>query len=213
MGARFVSEVFGVDTCPRIVYNYNPTIEEFMSDAISAARTEHSVAIYAFALLSRLNTYVDEHAYGTFGLFITAYMIASKMLRDNSYTNTNWCSFGKWVFTLQELNRMERAMCANLKWNLSIDAAEFVGFQAMLYKNYRVQSQGHNGHPPSFYPISSCGYSERALVSVNFDATNYESTGEDRDTEDELKKKADVLKMPQILCLFSSNLFGQLKAQ
>ncbi|CAE6374393.1 unnamed protein product [Rhizoctonia solani] len=112
LGARFLLNVFGLDTCPDTVLDYNPTIGEFIYDVTSFVHLERSVTIYAFGLLGRLSTCTKAH--GTFGLFITAYMIAAKILRDRSYNN-----------------------------DLHIDITELEEFEAMLYESYDVPFQDH----------------------------------------------------------------------
>jgi hypothetical protein len=123
--------------------NYNPTIGEFINDVVALAGIERSVLVYALALLSRLgaDTRTSMRVRNTFGLFITAYMISAKILRDDPFTNACWCVLGQNVFTLEEMNEMERTMFVDLEWGLHIDITELEEFEGKLYEHYRLQFQ------------------------------------------------------------------------
>jgi hypothetical protein len=45
-------------------------------------------------------------------------MIASKIVCDDTYSNQSWCVVAQKMFTLKEMNQMEREMCGYLEWNL-----------------------------------------------------------------------------------------------
>ncbi|CAE6413357.1 unnamed protein product [Rhizoctonia solani] len=137
LGARFVSDLFGSDACPETVVNYTPTLSEYICDVISKARVERPVAIYALALLNRLSARRRVSVpHGTFGLFITAYTIAGKMLGDNPYSNNSWCIAGQKLFTLEELNEMERKMCGDLMWELDIGVDELKNVEEKIQECY-----------------------------------------------------------------------------
>ncbi|KEP52677.1 cyclin, amino-terminal domain protein [Rhizoctonia solani 123E] len=137
LGAQFVSDLFGTDACPETVVNYTPTLSEYICDVISTARVERSTAIYAFALLNRLSVYRRVSiTHGTFGLFITAYTIAGKMLGDNPYNNKSWCIAGQKMFTVEELNRLERKMCRDLRWGLDVGVEELKEVEERMLECY-----------------------------------------------------------------------------
>ncbi|KAG8762830.1 hypothetical protein FRC11_007611 [Ceratobasidium sp. 423] len=135
LGAWFLSNAFGPDTCAKTVVNYAPTLSEYITDVISAARTQRPIVIYALALLNRLSAY-GSSIFNTFGLFLTAHMIASKMLGDEHFNNASWCTIGQRMFTLKELNEMERRVCADLGWNLDIGTDELEVFEDELCMRY-----------------------------------------------------------------------------
>ncbi|CDO69607.1 hypothetical protein BN946_scf184875.g10 [Trametes cinnabarina] len=54
-------------------------------------------------------------------LFISAFMIASKVICDDTYSNKSWSIVGQGMFALREINQMEREMCSYLEWQLNID--------------------------------------------------------------------------------------------
>ncbi|KAJ7762696.1 hypothetical protein B0H14DRAFT_2162985, partial [Mycena olivaceomarginata] len=51
-------------------------------------------------------------------LFISAFMIASKVICDDSYSNKSWSMVAPEIFTLPEINQMEHEMCNYLDWDL-----------------------------------------------------------------------------------------------
>jgi hypothetical protein len=70
-------------------------------------------------LLGRLKTRYPL-ASGTSGerLFVAAFMIASKLLSDETYSSRSWRIVARNMFTLEEIHKMEREMCGYLDWNL-----------------------------------------------------------------------------------------------
>ncbi|KAI6113417.1 hypothetical protein EDD16DRAFT_1803477, partial [Pisolithus croceorrhizus] len=53
-------------------------------------------------------------------LFISAFMLASKVICNNMYLNKSWSIVAQGMFQLQEINQMEREMCQYLEWELNV---------------------------------------------------------------------------------------------
>jgi hypothetical protein len=70
----------------------------------------------ALYLLQRLKTRFIA-ARGSYGhrLFISAFVIASKVICDDMYSNKSWCIVGQGMFALREINQMEQEMCSYLE--------------------------------------------------------------------------------------------------
>ncbi|KAJ7840690.1 hypothetical protein B0H14DRAFT_2360518, partial [Mycena olivaceomarginata] len=49
-------------------------------------------------------------------LFISPFMIVSKVTCDDTYSNKLWSIVVQGMFILREINRMEREMCNYLDW-------------------------------------------------------------------------------------------------
>jgi hypothetical protein len=96
-----------------------PTLAHFIAYALHRTRLPHFVTLVALLLLRRLKTRFPA-ARGSSGhrLFISAFMIASKVVCDDTYSNQSWCVVGQKMFSLKEMNQMEREMCGYLEWNL-----------------------------------------------------------------------------------------------
>lgn len=79
-------------------------------------------------------------------------MIAGKMLSDNTYTNKSWAAIGRGMFTLKELNEMERKMCLDSKCKFNIGAEDLEDFEAKLYKHYGGKNDHAGSRPPTPIP-------------------------------------------------------------
>ncbi|KZV77901.1 hypothetical protein EXIGLDRAFT_784613 [Exidia glandulosa HHB12029] len=75
-------------------------------------------------------------ACGTSGhrLFISAFMIASKVVCDDTYPNRSWCVVSQGMFSLEEISQMEREMCSYLEWKLNFHLAKLAEFEAKVRK-------------------------------------------------------------------------------
>ncbi|KAF8756586.1 Cyclin, N-terminal domain [Rhizoctonia solani] len=69
-------------------------------------------------------------------LYISAFMIASKVICDDTYSNKSWCVVGQGMFTLREINQMEREMCGYLEWCLNVKPEDLRDFEATVRKEY-----------------------------------------------------------------------------
>ena len=58
-------------------------------------------------------------------LFISAFMLVSKIICDDTYFNKSWCIVGQGMSSLQGINQMEREMRSYLKRILDPELAEF----------------------------------------------------------------------------------------
>ncbi|KAF8526048.1 hypothetical protein BU17DRAFT_74392 [Hysterangium stoloniferum] len=123
-----------------------PTLAIFVAYALHRTRLHQSVTFTALFLLSRLKSRFPA-ARGSSGhrLFISAFMIASKVVCDDTYSNKSWTVVGQGMFSLREINQMEREMCGYLEWVLNVDPKELVEFEETVRKDYAV-----DGACPSF---------------------------------------------------------------
>jgi hypothetical protein len=77
------------------------------------------VTLSGLLLLQRLKArYPSARGSSGHRLFISAFMIASKIVCDDTYSNQSWCIVAQKMFELKEMNQMEREMCGYLEWNL-----------------------------------------------------------------------------------------------
>ena len=93
------------------------------SIAYALHRTKlHTSVTFAALLLQRLKASLPT-ARGSSGhrLFISAFMIASKVICDDTYSNKSWGIVGQEMFQLREVNQMEREMCQYLDWELNVE--------------------------------------------------------------------------------------------
>ncbi|KAJ9090653.1 hypothetical protein QFC19_009510 [Naganishia cerealis] len=139
MASRFIRGTF---QCPDIPPATNPatvqpTLAHFIAYALYRTRLPHFVTIVALVYLQRLKLRYPS-AKGSSGhrLFISAFMIASKMVCDDTYSNQSWCIVGQKMFALKEMNQMEREMCGYLDWQLNATAEEVEDFESRISAEY-----------------------------------------------------------------------------
>lgn len=146
MCGRFIGALF---SCPNVPMFANgmpggaascPPLAHFIAYAIHRTRLPEVVVFTALFLLARLKERFPA-ARGSSGhrLFISAFMIASKVVCDDTYSNKSWCIVGQNLYTLKEVNQMEREMCSYLEWILHVDAAELETFTQRVKKEYGSQ--------------------------------------------------------------------------
>lgn len=69
-------------------------------------------------------------------------MIASKVICDDTYSNKSWSIVAQNIFSLREINQMEREMCSYLDWELNVDGVILANFQERLMVDFgQDQSQ------------------------------------------------------------------------
>ncbi|KAL7421635.1 hypothetical protein Q5752_003404 [Cryptotrichosporon argae] len=120
--ARYITSLF---QCPNIPPasqpgSPTPTLAHFIAYALHRTRLDAFVTKAALHLLYRLKERFPA-ARGSSGhrLFISAFMIASKVHCDDTYSNQSWCIVAQKMFALKEINQMEREMCGYLEWYLN----------------------------------------------------------------------------------------------
>jgi len=69
-------------------------------------------------------------------------MIASKVVCDDTYSNKSWCVVGQGMFSLKEINQMEREMCSYLEWKLNFEPAELAAFEAKVRREFATTRSG-----------------------------------------------------------------------
>jgi hypothetical protein len=63
-------------------------------------------------------------------------MITSKVMCDDTYSNKSWGIVAQRMFSLREVNQMEREMCSYLEWELTVDSSTLKRFEAMVKKDF-----------------------------------------------------------------------------
>jgi hypothetical protein len=67
-------------------------------------------------------------------------MIASKVICDDTYSNKSWGIVAQGMFTLREVNQMEREMCSYLDWELTVDNPILENFETMVRHDFAKTS-------------------------------------------------------------------------
>jgi hypothetical protein len=112
-------------------------LDHFIAYALHRTRLHPSVTFAALYLLQRLKARFPA-AKGSSGhrLFISAFMLASKIICDDTYSNKAWCIVGQGMFALREINQMEREMCSYLEWQLNVDPSTLRDFESRVRHDF-----------------------------------------------------------------------------
>ncbi|KZP14353.1 hypothetical protein FIBSPDRAFT_980257 [Athelia psychrophila] len=69
-------------------------------------------------------------------LFISAFMIPSKVICDDTYSNKSRGLVGQGMFQLREVNQMKREMCQYPDWELNVEPLTLAAFEQMVRKDF-----------------------------------------------------------------------------
>lgn len=135
--ARFITHLFVCDEHHPTSSRSGSKLPYFIAHALHQTKLHSSVTFTALVLLQRLKAHFPT-AHGSSGrrLFLTAFMIASKVICDAKYFNKSWLTVGQGMFQLHEINRMEREMCQYLDWELNVEPDTLKEFEDMVRKDF-----------------------------------------------------------------------------
>jgi hypothetical protein len=135
---RFITHLFACPEYPPSTTHSQAKLPYFIAYALHRTKLHSSVTFAALVLLQRLKARFPT-ARGSSGhrLFISAFMIASKVICDDTYSNKSWSIVAQGMFTLREINQMEREMCSYLDWELTVDNPILSNFEMMVKRDFR----------------------------------------------------------------------------
>ncbi|KAK2463132.1 hypothetical protein APHAL10511_004787 [Amanita phalloides] len=142
--ARFITFLFTCPDHPPSSHTQQPKLPQFIAYALHRTKLHQSVVFAGLVLLQRLKARFPS-AKGSSGhrLFISAYMIASKVICDDTYSNKSWTIVAQGLFTLREVNQMEREMCSYLDWELNVDSETLARFERAVRKDFSQQQDSY----------------------------------------------------------------------
>ncbi|KAK7057548.1 alternative cyclin Pcl12 [Favolaschia claudopus] len=143
LSARFITHLFACPPFPPQSTHAQAKLPYFIAYALHRTKLHQSVTYAALVLLQRLKARFPT-ARGSSGhrLFISAFMIASKVICDDTYSNKSWSIVAQGMFTLREINQMEREMCNYLDWELTVDNPILSNFETMVQRDFPPGSKG-----------------------------------------------------------------------
>ncbi|KAJ3505879.1 hypothetical protein NMY22_g17427 [Coprinellus aureogranulatus] len=103
----------------------------------------HLRSPHSFATLE--GSFSDRAGSSGHRLFISAFMIASKVICDDTYSNKSWGIVAQGMFSLREINQMEREMCNYLDWELTVDNPILGTFEKQVLKVLLAEITGLAG--------------------------------------------------------------------
>ncbi|PPQ87435.1 hypothetical protein CVT25_008171 [Psilocybe cyanescens] len=151
LAARFITHLFACPEYPQSASQAQAKLPYFIAYALHRTKLHAAVTFAALVLLQRLKARFPS-ARGSSGhrLFISAYMISSKVMCDDTYSNKSWCIVAQGMFTLREVNQMEREMCTYLDWELTVDDPILSNFENAVRTDFRDSKIQYPNYPTTF---------------------------------------------------------------
>jgi hypothetical protein len=146
--ARFITHLFTCPEYPPSSTHSQQKLPQFIAYALHRTKLHTSVTYASLVLLQRLKARFPT-ARGSSGhrLFISAFMIASKVICDDTYSNKSWSIVAQGMFNLREVNQMEREMCSYLDWELTVDNPILGNFEAAVNKDFCENRASYPDYP------------------------------------------------------------------
>lgn len=150
IAARFITHLFACPDYPPSSTHAHAKLPFFIAYALHRTKLHQSVMFASLILLQRLKARFPS-ARGSSGhrLFISAFMISSKVMCDDTYSNKSWSVVAQGMFNLREINQMEREMCNYLEWELTAANPMLSSFETAV-KDFREQKPSYPTYPTSF---------------------------------------------------------------
>ncbi|KAJ7751052.1 hypothetical protein B0H16DRAFT_1841334 [Mycena metata] len=145
LSARFMTHLFA---CPPFPPGPQCTHSQaklpyFIAFALHRTKLHQAVTYAALVLLQRLRArFPTTRGSSGHRLFISAFMVASKVICDDTYSNKSWRIVAQGMFTLREISQMERELCNYLDWELTVDNPILANFEAMVKRDFPPDSKG-----------------------------------------------------------------------
>lgn len=148
--ARFIRSLFKCTSEPM-----HQSLSQFIAYALYRSKLQPQVTYAALLLLHRFKTHYPK-ANGESGrqLFISAMMIAAKVLNDTTFANRAWVTISQNQFSHRLINQMEREMCRYMDYKLTI-------FEDVLYKFEKAVKRDFSEDRESYSSYSSEIFSKR----------------------------------------------------
>ncbi|KAJ7572601.1 hypothetical protein C8J56DRAFT_806869, partial [Mycena floridula] len=142
VAARFISYLFN---CPEFTASHGIStpcrsatrLSYFIAHILYRTKLHPSVTFAALVLLQRLkNRFPMVKGSSGHRLFVSAFSISSKMMYDETYSTKSWVILAQRLFTLNEINQMEREMCSYLDWELVVNNNILSNFEQRVLRDF-----------------------------------------------------------------------------
>ncbi|KAJ7616384.1 hypothetical protein DFH06DRAFT_1365586 [Mycena polygramma] len=167
LSAHFITHLFACPPFHPQSTHAQTKLPYFIAYALHRTKLRHAVTYGALLLLQRLKIRFPT-ARGLSGhrLFISVFMIAAKIMCDDTYSNKSWTIVAQGMFTLHEINQMEREVCNYLDWEFIVDNLVLSNFEAMVNHDFAPNAKGP--YPTySLHMVSKCAAKAAASASAS----------------------------------------------
>lgn len=142
--ARFIRSLFKCTSEPM-----HQSLSQFIAYSLYRSKLRPQVTYAALLLLHRFKTHYPE-ANGESGrqLFISAMMIAAKVLDDTTFSNTAWVTISQNQFSHRLINQMEREMCRYMDYKLTIFCEVLYEFEEVVKRDFGEDRMSYPSYSP-----------------------------------------------------------------
>ncbi|KAF6750747.1 hypothetical protein DFP72DRAFT_817422 [Ephemerocybe angulata] len=143
--SRFIIHVFGCpEDHPTKGRVFLPALPLYIAKILWGAALQPCISTLALVLILRLKARIpSSHGNSGHRLFVSAIMIATKTLVDETYTNKSWKQIIGPGFSLRELNQMEREMCRFLEWDFLVENQDLIAFEKIVVAGFSRDSRDY----------------------------------------------------------------------
>ncbi|KAF8700278.1 Zn-finger protein, partial [Rhizoctonia solani] len=174
MCAKFITGLFTPDDPPTTSQSKTTLkLSQFITYTQFQTRLNLLVTFCAVHYLSRLKDQFppSRDSHGRL-LFLAAFLIATKMMKDHAYKNLEWHKVGQQRFTIPEINKMERKMCCALEWCLYVKPQVLYDLETLVRRDYGSVSTAPT---PISILVPVCSTTKPREQSVDFSSNLYPS--------------------------------------
>ncbi|KAJ3520667.1 hypothetical protein NMY22_g12651 [Coprinellus aureogranulatus] len=146
--SRFIVHLFTSSQYPSATTAPQIRLPHFIAYVIYRTKLHESIAIVALLLLQRLkDRFPRSRSAEGHRLFLTAYVIASKVMHDETYSNKSWGNAVHNMYSARDIGRMEREFCTRVQWDLTVTGDMFNTFKSLVEHDFCQDRP--------FYPVYS----------------------------------------------------------
>ncbi|KAJ7725047.1 hypothetical protein B0H16DRAFT_1472023 [Mycena metata] len=157
LSAKFITHLFQSPPFPSRTDRPQAYLPFFIAYAIRCTELTDEIVYAALVLVQRIKSrFPGTTPSSGHRLFIGCLMLASKFLCDWTYSNKGWRKIAQNIYTLREINRLERDICKNLEWDITMDSTTIYSFGALLNHDFAGDAEG----PYPTYPIHAAAKRE-----------------------------------------------------
>ena len=129
----FITHLIACPKYPPMSSGSNTKLPYFITYALHRTKLHSLVTSVALVLLQCLKAcFPTAHGLSGHHLFLSAFMITSKVICNDTYSNNSWSIIGQGMFQLHKINQMEHEMCQYLDWELNVESSTLKGFEDMV---------------------------------------------------------------------------------
>ncbi|TEB21638.1 hypothetical protein FA13DRAFT_1590924, partial [Coprinellus micaceus] len=145
---RFITNLFQFPKSPSSAAYPEVELPYFIAYTLHRTKLHPCIAFATHMLLQRLKArFPTAQCTSARRLFTSAYMIMSKVIWEDTYSNKSWRVATQEIYSLREINQMEREMCGYVDWELTVDSKMLSDFEMMVAKDYSQDRTSYLNYP------------------------------------------------------------------